>query len=386
MSIKTRLIINGGVSIGTIVLLLALSHGQNVNTFVQVVVAGFGFLVISVNSFLTFRGITKPLATLKEAVEEAAKGNLCVSNDISPSNEIGAVAASFSCLLEELRGVMAGMMTTSSLLSMTAEDLSLSSEHVSTSCQDLQVQAESVASSGEEMATTSGEISHNCSLAAGSVAQANEMALLGAQNVESTISEMEKISARVYEASQTVEKLGSRSDQIGEIINTIEDIADQTNLLALNAAIEAARAGEQGRGFAVVADEVRALAERTTRATREIGNMIKSIQKETRDAVVSMQEGVRQVEAGSHEAKNSGGSLESIVSRINEVTMQVNQIAVASEQQSATTCQISENVNQITDGIGQTAQGAKESASAASQLASLAEDMQRIVGKFTLSE
>ncbi len=280
---------------------------------------------------------------------------------------------------------MAGVITTASLLSMTAEELSTSSEQVSDSCQDLQAQAEAVASAGEELTATSGEISHNCSLASDSVTQANEMALRGAEIVRGTIVEIEKVSDRVNETSRTVGSLGSRSEQIGEIINTIEDIADQTNLLALNAAIEAARAGEQGRGFAVVADEVRALAERTTKATREIADMIKAIQTETRGAVVSMQEGVMQVERGAEEAGKSGSSLESIVGRIHEVTEQVNLITVASGQQTDATSQISENVNHITDKIGRVAEGAKESAASALQLTSLAADMQRVVGKLTIS-
>ena len=159
-----------------------------------------------------------------------------------------------------------------------------------------------------------------------------------------------------------------RSDQIGEIIGTIEDIADQTNLLALNAAIEAARAGEQGRGFAVVADEVRALAERTTRATREIGEMIKAIQKETKGAVAAMEQGVHQVETGTEEAARSGQALQDILAQVNDVAMQVNQIATAAEEQTATTSEISSNMLQITEVVQQTSHGAHESATAAAQL------------------
>lgn len=131
-------------------------------------------------------------------------------------------------------------------------------------------------------------------MAAEGAQRASQTASDGAVIVERTVSVMGQIAAKVQHSAKTVENLGARSDQIGAIIGTIEDIADQTNLLALNAAIEAARAGEQGRGFAVVADEVRALAERTTRATKEIGEMIKAIQKETKEAVVAMEQGVSQ--------------------------------------------------------------------------------------------
>ncbi len=195
---------------------------------------------------------------------------------------------------------------------------------------------------------------------------------------------MARIAERVRATARSVENLGSRSDEIGAIVGTIEDIADQTNLLALNAAIEAARAGEQGRGFAVVADEVRALAERTTRATKEIGGMIKAIQAETRQAVSSMEEGVNEVEKGTEEASKSGGALQEILSQINAVTTQINQIATAAEEQSSTSRDISNNMHMITDVIQETATGTHQTAQAADQLAHLADDLKRLVGQFRI--
>ena len=154
--------------------------------------------------------------------------------------------------------------------------------------------------------------------------------------------------------------------------------------MALNAAIEAARAGEQGRGFAVVADEVRALAERTTRATREIGEMIKAIQSETKSAVTAMEQGVLQVEAGTEEAARSGAALQDIMEQINDVAMQVNQIATAAEQQTTTTSEISKNIHQITIVVQNTSNGAHDSAKSAEQLSMSAEDLLRLVRQFKL--
>jgi methyl-accepting chemotaxis protein len=197
---------------------------------------------------------------------------------------------------------------------------------------------------------------------------------------------MGRITEKVQISARSVESLGARSDEIGEIVGTIEDIADQTNLLALNAAIEAARAGDQGRGFAVVADEVRALAERTTKATKEISIMIRNIQNETRGAVGTMEEGVREVENGTKEAAMSGAALQEILQQINAVTMQVSQIATAAEEQTATTSEISNNIHQMTEVVQQAASGSQDTSQAASELARLADDLKGIVGKFTLAQ
>jgi methyl-accepting chemotaxis protein len=195
---------------------------------------------------------------------------------------------------------------------------------------------------------------------------------------------MSRIADKVRSSAGAVEQLGIRSEQIGQIVGTIEDIADQTNLLALNAAIEAARAGEQGRGFAVVADEVRALAERTTRATREIGEMIKNIQSETRQAVKAMEEGVEEVERGTTGASRSGQALEMILEQISEVTSQVSQIATAAEEQTATTREISNNIHSISDTVLMSARSSEEMSMSSSRLSQLSVDLQDLVRRFRL--
>jgi methyl-accepting chemotaxis protein len=234
------------------------------------------------------------------------------------------------------------------------------------------------------MAATSNDIANNCSLAVDSANHASQTANNGAAIIQQTVAGMARIAAKVQDSARTLETLGGKSEQIGEIIGTIEDIADQTNLLALNAAIEAARAGEQGRGFAVVADEVRALAERTTRATREIGDMIKSIQAETRVAVAAMAEGVGEVEKGTADAARSGEALNEILAQVNDVTGQINQIATAAEEQTATTNEISGNMQRITDVVQETAGSSQQTAQAASHLSILAQDLQQIVDRFRL--
>jgi len=267
-------------------------------------------------------------------------------------------------------------------VSSSAVELQSNAEQMATGAEEVAAQAETVATAGEEMSATSGNIAQNCQMASEGSQQASAAAVSGARVVDETISVMNSIAERVRISAKAVESLGSRSDQIGEIVGTIEDIADQTNLLALNAAIEAARAGEQGRGFAVVADEVRALAERTTRATREIGEMIKAIQQETKGAVIAMEEGVSEVAKGSEKAADSGKALEQILQQINDVNSQIHQVATAAEQQTATTSEISSNMQQITQVVAQTSRGAQDSASAANRLSTLADDLRRIISQF----
>jgi methyl-accepting chemotaxis protein len=176
--------------------------------------------------------------------------------------------------------------------------------------------------------------------------------------------------------------LGDRSNQIGDIVGTIENIASQTNLLALNAAIEAARAGDMGRGFAVVADVVRTLAARTTKATQEISDMIRAIQNETKTAVGSMEESVKEVELGTNEASRSGNALRSIFDQINNVNAQITQVATGAEEQTAVTSEISRNIHEVTGVVDQTARNAQESADAAARLSENAIGLRATVQRF----
>jgi methyl-accepting chemotaxis protein len=204
--------------------------------------------------------------------------------------------------------------------------------------------------------------------------------------VEESVGGMKRIAGVVRRSAETVRTLGKSSDQIGRIISVIDDIADQTNLLALNAAIEAARAGEQGRGFAVVADEVRKLAERTTTATKEIANMIQTIQGETIQAVQSMELGTKEVDQGIAMADAAGSSLREIVELSQRVTDMVTQMASASEQQAGASEEISKSVEGISSVTQETATGIQQIARTAEDLNRLTDDLQRMIGRFKLSE
>ena len=358
------------------------------STLIQMALIALLSVVLTVVAgFFLSRSITKPLREILLMLENVVQGegDLTARLTHTAKDELGSVCVLFNTFIHKLQGIIGNVAQNTVQVASAANQLYANAEHTATGAEEVASQATTVATASEEMSATAAEIAQNCHIAAESSQHANDSALDGAAVVQATVNLMTQIAERVKESARTVAGLGANSDQIGQIVETIEDIADQTNLLALNAAIEAARAGEQGRGFAVVADEVRALAERTTRATKEISGMIRFIQKETGKAVSSMEEGVKQVEKGTAEAAKSGEALHYILSQIDAVTMQVSQIATAAEQQTATTNEIARNIQQISTVVMDSTQGAQESASAASKLARLADELQRVVGQFKLA-
>lgn len=350
-----------------------------------VIITTFG-LVIFIGLYIA-KTVNKQLggdpAEVAKIAHQVASGDLSSDIIIKDGFENSLMSAMKEMLLS-LRKLVSHMTDISMTIATASNQLHSNSEQMSTSSEELTAQSASVATASEEMSATAADIARNCHLAAGTSSRASNNATQGAQVVALTVEAMNKIALKVKDTSGTISSLGTRSEQIGQIVGTIEDIADQTNLLALNAAIEAARAGEMGRGFAVVADEVRALAERTTKATKEISDMIRAIQKETSQAVNAMEEGVKEVEKGSTEAMKSGTAIEEILSAIDDVTLQINQIATAAEEQSATTHEITSNVNQITEVSDLNSKGAHESKASAEELARLADELKNVVNQFKL--
>ena len=376
--------------LGGISLVTSLKEGYDsaFRLAILLVMAGsFSFFVILGCMYLFFRkAIINNIYQYSGKVKELAsgEGDLTTVIPVFSDDEIGQLADGINQLTAKLREIISKVVQTTSQVVTSANHLRQTAEQMAAGAEEAASQISTVATASEEMAATSTEIAQNCVAAADSAEHATGAASLGSAVVMETVSVMKRIAERVKESSGTVEGLGNRSDQIGAIVETIQDIADQTNLLALNAAIEAARAGEQGRGFAVVADEVRALAERTTRATREISDMIRMIQQETRSAVNSMEEGVQEVERGTVESAKSGEALQSILDQISRVTMQVNQIATAAEEQNSTTGEISQNMTQVTEIIGSANVTARDTAHSAGQLTAMAEELKTLISQFKL--
>jgi len=356
-------------------------------TKVWIVILIVACILIGVTFVVLFsRAMSAPLKRLSRDAEQVSSGDLGVVVEVGSEDEIGQLAQSFEKMVNNLREMIGSLADSSAQVSESSTEMQTNAALMADGAEKVAVQAITVATASEEMSATSGDIAQSCQMAAEGAERANQAAEHGAGVVDKSISVMHRIAERVQSSAKTVETLGRRSDEIGAIVGTIEDIADQTNLLALNAAIEAARAGEQGRGFAVVADEVRALAERTTKATREIGLMIKAIQQETKTAVTAMEEGVNEVEQGTEEAGRSGEALRKIQDEINALHLQVQQIATAAEEQTATTNDISSNIHTITEVAQNTVEGARKTSSAAVHLSRLSAELERLVGRFKLAD
>ena len=356
-------------------------------TYITILASLFGSVLIIgccmiIAGIMMSRSIVSPIKKTVTVMSEISKGDLTLRIDATSKDEIGEMAKHFNAFVESLHAAVKKVAESSNKVSSEANLLNSAAEQMASGIEQASLQVNSVATASEEMSTTSSEIAQNCVMVAKGSENANSSAMSGAGIVQETIIVMNHINERVKESAGIIKKLGSRSEQIDQVIGLINDIADQTNLLALNAAIEAARAGEHGRGFAVVADEVRKLAERTTEATKEIGATIQAMQVETKNAVVSMEDGVVEVEKGASEAAKSEGALKDILSQVGTVTSEINQIAVAIEQQTATTNEISGSIQQFSSLMHDMSKRIQDNANTASSLATLSKDLEKLVGQF----
>ena len=339
------------------------------------------------------QGVNETLdAVIKPTQEGASVLEIMAQGDLTPrvnGNYLGdhqILKNSINRMGESVSGILNQVKEAVAATASAANEISSSTEQMAAGAQEQSAQAHEVASAVEQMTKTIYETTKNTTQATEASKSAGKSAVEGGSVVSETVSGMNRIAEVVKKSAETVQELGKSSDQIGEIVQVIDDIADQTNLLALNAAIEAARAGEQGRGFAVVADEVRKLAERTTKATKEIATMIKQIQKDTSGAVDSMQQGTKEVEAGKILAEKAGTSLQDIIHGAEKVVDIVTQVAAASEEQSSAAEQISKNIESISSVTTQSASGIQQIAHASEDLNRLTLNLQELISQFKVDE
>jgi methyl-accepting chemotaxis protein len=358
-------------------------HAARMNV-VQILVTVVAIIAGIVLSSWIIRGILRSVGEMKFAADQAAIGDVSQTVKALSTDEIGEMAESFSRMITNLRQIVTRINAGTNSLASSSEELSATSDDMNKGASQLSSQTEQVVTAMTEVSQTIMDMAKNATNAADASRNASDTATKGKQIVDRTAEDMLSIAKTVQEAATIIEALGTSSAQIGEIVNVINGIADQTNLLALNAAIEAARAGEQGRGFAVVADEVRKLAERTGQATKDITQRIQGIQQAAAESVEAMQKGSNEVDKGVAMAREASASLDTIVTASSSAMDMVQRIAAATEQQSAATEEVTQNMEHISDITKRTSASTEQIKVSAQELARLAAELKELTSFFSV--
>ena len=329
-----------------------------------------------------YRAVMVSIDTIAEGTQRMADGDLTVHFDIAAQDEMQHIAKSFNAMSRSFRNLVAQAMSSTSQVASAAEELSAITQETDKGIRRQQHETDQVATAINEMTATVQEVANSASSAADSTQAAASEASTGQQVVGKTMESINRLAEEVRGAGEIIHSLEKNSDKIGSVIDVIQGIAEQTNLLALNAAIEAARAGEQGRGFAVVADEVRTLASRTQNATLEIQQMIEGLQGDAGRAVQAMTTSGGQASRGVEAAAEAGEALRRITEAVNTIADMNSQIASAAEEQSAVAEEVNRNISNIAEISEHNATGSTQTAAASGELAGLSGELQQMLSRF----
>jgi methyl-accepting chemotaxis protein len=343
-----------------------------------------GLTIGVVNYYLLNTILLSKLRRIAEVANQIGRKDLTHSCAMQSADTIGEIIDSFNAMAANLRELIGDTRRLSGGVSQDSRDIHAFFDGVAHQVSDQTRQVDEIRTAVAALADSVGDIASHAGATATRGHEAAQRAATGGEIVQATIAGMEEISGRVGQAAAAVEGLRVQSQQIDAIVRTIHDIADQTNLLALNAAIEAARAGEQGRGFAVVADEVRKLAERTTTATSEIGTMIAAIHHTIDQAVGTIGDGAAMAAAGEDKARQAGSALAEIIDGSHEVTRFIDEIAQATDRQHDSVRQVEESITRIAALIGSIRDSVQEGAGRAERMASAAAALNSSVGAFRI--
>jgi len=326
-------------------------------------------------------GLQKSISDLLQVISQAGRGDLTVRGRAS-SDSLGNVVESVNTMLDNYTAAIERARKSALDVMASVNSILLAAEEMTSGASQQDHEITNTSSAVEELTVSMKQVSNNAEASAEAARRALDAAEQGNRAVRDTLEGMQRIRASVQASAKKIKSLGDRSLEISEIINVINDITEQTNLLALNAAIEAARAGEAGRGFAVVADEVRKLAEHSRSATKDIAALIKAIQAETNEAVVVMEEGTREVEGGASLADQAGKALEAISSVVRQSAELVQEISLASKQQVRGTEGVAHAMQIISSITRQTSQGSRQTVSTVGHLVKLSEQLNDALSQF----
>ncbi|MET0226886.1 MAG: methyl-accepting chemotaxis protein, partial [Dokdonella sp.] len=351
-------------------------------------------LFLGVNLILDLQKLYQQTAELNQRNQDAilrlldemgslAEGDLTVKATVT-EDITGAIADSVNFAVEALRSLVTTINETAVQVSAAAQETQATAMHLADAAQHQAQQITSASAAINEMATSIDNVSQNSTESAEVAQRSVQIATNGAAVVRQTIQGMDSIRDQIQETSKRIKRLGESSQEIGSIVELINDIAEQTNILALNAAIQAASAGEAGRGFAVVADEVQRLAERASGATKRIETLVQTIQSDTNEAVSSMEQTTSEVVSGARLAEDAGHALGEIETVSSDLAELIQNISSSARKQSAAATNISATMNVIQEITSQTSVGASQTAESIGNLAQLAADLRRSVADFKL--